>query len=548
MFGTQLSTRRVVRLAFPTLLATMLSSLESTKAQQAGQAVTSPRDSEQPGARDPKAPNVASVAVMVAMPPRAELQQLLRQASNDAVALAKKNIRSSPWALTTIAATQAKAGDHDGARATFAEATKEAEGAFGGVPKLRSLWRVAHVEIECGLKEDPLGLLQRSVEGLPKVMGDFQVESDIIRMLADIAQDEVAIGARDDAHRTVERLLEFSKTFFAITSIANARDVVAPNIAAALAATGDFKGAFRWSDGVPPKGKVFGEIAIAAAKSLDRERARKFVREVADRLAKFNSADQTYFALSDLAEAQARIGDVNEAKVSAKAIGIGPSRVNYDMTDGQPYALIRIAAVQHDAGDLAGAKETLRDAFRSVRDHPKMRGRDGRYDQVARAQIYNGDLDGAKQSIEAIEGKRYHSLALVARAQAAAGKVDAARESFGLALGDAGLPANNPAGPNPGRVLLPGVHQDMSAAALMGVADIQAMAGDVPGALKTVRSIDDESYQRSALEKVVSARATAGDVAGSLRLALDESKTPAERLAALEGVARGVDTRLQFGW
>ncbi len=72
------------------------------------------------------------------------------------------------------------------------------------------------------------------------------------------------------------------------------------------------------------------------------------------------------------------------------------------------------------------------------------------------------------------------------------------------------------------------------------------MAGDVPGALKTLRSIDDQNYQRFALEKVVSARATAGDVAGALRLALEESKTPEERRSALEGLGRGVDTRLSL--
>ncbi len=54
---------------------------------------------------------------------------------------------------------------------------------------------------------------------------------------------------------------------------------------------------------------------------------------------------------------------------------------------------------------------------------------------------------------------------------------------------------------------LPGVRQNMPASARRNLAEIQAMAGDVPGALKTLRSIDDQNYQRFALEKVVSARA-----------------------------------------
>jgi hypothetical protein len=62
----------------------------------------------------------------------------------------------------------------------------------------------------------------------------------------------------------------------------------------------------------------------------------------------------------------------------------------------------------------------------------------------------------------------------------------------------------------------------------------------------TLRSIDEEVYRQTALRQVVAARATAGDVAGALRLALDESKTPAERRSALQGLRQGVDARLSL--
>ncbi|MFI5454776.1 MAG: hypothetical protein ACHRXM_04935 [Isosphaerales bacterium] len=64
--------------------------------------------------------------------------------------------------------------------------------------------------------------------------------------------------------------------------------------------------------------------------------------------------------------------------------------------------------------------------------------------------------------------------------------------------------------------------------------------------MKTLRSIDNQNYQRFALQKVVSARAAAGDVAGALRLSLDESETPEERGAAIEGLGQGVDARLSL--
>jgi hypothetical protein len=257
-------------------------------------------------------------------------------------------------------------------------------------------------------------------------------------------------------------------------------------------------------------------------------------------------ADQMYLGLSDLAEAQARVGDIDAARQSAIAIGEGPSGVGYDMTDGQPYALIRVAAVQHQASDLAGARETLQSAFRSVRDHRKMRARDKRFDHVAMAQVANSDIGGALQTVGAMSGKRSQGLALIARAPAAAGDETAAQSTFARALADAGLSVKNPPPPNPD--LAPGMSQNMPASERMNLAEIQTMAGDTLAALKTIRSIDDENYQRFALNRVVSTRATAGDVAGALRLCLDEFETPEERRAALEGLGQGVDNRLSQKW
>jgi hypothetical protein len=82
----------------------------------------------------------------------------------------------------------------------------------------------------------------------------------------------------------------------------------------------------------------------------------------------------------------------------------------------------------------------------------------------------------------------------------------------------------------------------------MILAEIQAMAGNASGALKTIGSIDDPNYQQFNLTNVVSARAVAGDVAGALHLALDEFKTPQERRSALEGLGQGVDARLSQKW
>ena len=83
----------------------------------------------------------SSAAVIVSLPPREELHQLLRRAAGEAVLLAKAEPIPWSWCLTAIATAQAKAGDLEGARTTFAYAATEAEGGFGGDPYAE---RLAH--------------------------------------------------------------------------------------------------------------------------------------------------------------------------------------------------------------------------------------------------------------------------------------------------------------------------------------------------------------------------------------------------------------------
>jgi len=379
---------------------------------------------------------------------------------------------------------------------------------------------------------------------LAGVVGDYAKDTRTIDTFAVIVSDLAGIGAREDARNTVEQLLVFSRKFLDSSKIGNARDSVAPKIAAALAAVGDFEAAFAWSQGVQTEGNVLGEIALSASKSLNAAAARKLVGESARRLAKLKWADQTYFGLSDLAEAQARLGDVDAARRSATAIGVGSSRGGDDMTDGQPYALIRVAQVQRQASDSAGARTTLRDAFRIVKEHPAMRGRDGRYSQIAHAQIASGDIEGALETVAAIKENRSAILSSIARVQAAAGELIAAQATFARALRESGQSVEHPPVPSARLAQLPGVKQNMPASARMNLAEIQAMAGDAPGALNTLRTIDDEVYVRAAWRQIVAARATAGDVAGALALALDEAKKPEERRSALEGLGQGVDSRV----
>ncbi len=475
-------------------------------------------------------------AIFAPLPPAEELHRVLRQVAAELVGLAKEKPATFSRSLTTIAGVQAGAGDRDGARATFAEAVREAAGEFGGEPSPWALWRIGHFQAEAGLGAEALATLKRAVGALPGPAGDPTKDSQTVNTLVVIAQEQAVLGSREEARETADRLLGF-------TRIGPPRPTDAPGAAAALAAVGDFAGAFRWADGLPDAGNVVGKIAEAAARCLSPDAARPFLAEAAERLAKLKLADLTYFGLSDLAEAQARIGEVDAARRSARRIGEGPARDPVDSTDGQPYTLTRVALVQRTAGDLAGARETLRDGFRSIGDHPAMRGADGRYHQVALAQLVIGDLDGAQRSIEAMKAGRSGPLSALARAQASTGRVAEAGTTLARAIEEAGREVANPPPRDPSlpKSLL-GV-ENIPAVVRMAYAEIRATAGDVAGAVRTLGSIEESDYRRFALGKIVGARALAGDLAGAVRLGLDLSRTPEERRTALEGVGEGLQGR-----
>ena len=160
---------------------------------------------------DPQMVIGPSARIFAAMPPRDELHRLLRRASAEAVVLAKAKPNASSWTLTTIAAAQAKAGDKDGARATFADAATEAEGGFGGAASASNISRVGHHLAECGLKDQARLALQRAVKAMPGMVGTFNEDFQVVRTYSEVVQDQVGIGARDDARKSVELLLEFSK-------------------------------------------------------------------------------------------------------------------------------------------------------------------------------------------------------------------------------------------------------------------------------------------------------------------------------------------------
>jgi hypothetical protein len=262
-------------------------------------------------------------------------------------------------------------------------------------------------------------------------------------------------------------------------------------------------------------------------------------------MSKITDPAETYSGLSDLADAQARLGDIEAALNSALSIGEGKSSAAEDLTDGQPWALIRIAMEQKEAGNLVGARETLRLAYESVRKHPKMRGPSGRLFQVAEMQIQLDDLDGALRSVAAVErGRKAETLASIGLAQAITGETEKARSTLKAALQDAEFAREHPPGPE---IVFrpPPKGTSLPLEQIRRLAMVQGTAGQIEKALETARSIPDPSWKRWALTDIVLSRAKAGDLPTVLRLALSY-QSPEERRQALENLADGLSARLDL--
>jgi hypothetical protein len=193
---------------------------------------------------------------------------------------------------------------------------------------------------------------------------------------------------------------------------------------------------------------------------------------------------------------------------------------------------------------------------------------------VATALIGVSDLEGALRSLGSaprahvlVSLAQASTLGQIGRAQALAGREKEARQSINRALEVARTAAEPPkpepvADPKPttpggpvsmtfliGQVLsasgkvMPSTSEAESAK--IGLAELQAMAGETQNALKTMRELA-ENQRGFALRRIVSARAAAGDVAGALDLATREARTSDERRRALEGFGQGVDARLKL--
>jgi tetratricopeptide (TPR) repeat protein len=240
----------------------------------------------------------------------------------------------------------------------------------------------------------------------------------------------------------------------------------------------------------------------------------------------------------------------------ALSIGLGTQRGNGDVRDTQPYALLVIANEQDIQKDRAGAVQTLRIALKTIDDDPKMRGRDGRYEQVGSFLARFGAIASARSALDKMQMHQRDLLTCIARAERARGNETTARADFAKAVeltraelaGMMRSTAQATIVEEAARADLNSGEANQLVFNLAALAGVQAEAGDYADAKTTIeaaRAVKDPLKQgdlsAAVYASVTTGWAMSGDLAGAISLALDTDKATTKR-AALRGVAVGYRT------
>lgn len=441
--------------------------------------------------------------------------------------------RSSAYA--NIAVTQARAGDVAGAEATLAEARNE-DYRIGG------LFGVAQVLFQTGRKAEAAAWVMRAKDAIAALpasprasyyprLGQMQAAIDDIAGALQTAslippqQSGDVLAAVSDAYRRRfdERLkagdlAEARRLATAITTPAIRSGAYLALHKNRLAA-GDWDESLRALDEVADTdsdtANSYADLAQALVRAGDRPRARQVLARAAGRLGKMNELFVGYLVTANIAA-----GDLDGAK-----------RVIPFLRDKQN-ALLRYAIGQAEAGDLAGAKQTIAGmqkdhqhdrALTIVADRelaagnipaavqtlsmtadPKARS----YRKIAEAQLAAGDLAGALRHAAAITDVSGRSFLYtdIARGQLEHGQLDAALATV---------------------LLIPSA--DVAKYALWPIARWQADQGDVSGALATANRIADEPTRLAVYLDSARAQLAAGHRQGS-------AATAAQAKALVDGM------------
>ena len=494
-------------------------------------------------ARKDDAPN----PIIRPLPAPDEIKQVLREASDAAIALSREQVGPGSSPLPLIATAQARVGDRDGGLKTLraAEAVGDRE-----ERKPISNWstKLATAQRELGLNDEARRTFQEAARTASQMPADLRKAGLSVHELTMIVRTQLMIAGKEQARDTVKRLETLMDGILAASpelGVLFLRD-----LAAAQTMVGDLDGALVTVDRAaadPVRGDQLRRIVLASiaqeSEVLDPRDGRRVVDRLHEELERTKEFEAKREIQRPLVGLLARVGDAEEAYGLAREIAEGGSRDPRAVAFEHSQLLQRASHAQWVGGDLAGMCESLRRAVEAIPDYARS-DQDGANwcQQLASDQVRAGDLDGALKTLATLDRGKEGGLTLssIAWQFSLEGKTDRAVETLQKAREEAAaareaLPANLKLAPMLDRSAGP---------VLMRTAVVHALAAEVDQALAAARSISDKDRRGQALAMVVSMRARAGDLREALELALSFD-SPDDRRHALESLASGLLTRLK---
>ena len=264
-------------------------------------------------------------------------------------------------------------------------------------------------------------------------------------------------------------------------------------------------------------------IAEAQAKAKDRTGARNTLKEALKITAKIENPGSEDMGLGYIAAAQAKIGDIKEALHTAAALqDTGQDALN----NGDKIREIVEAQVQ--GKDIKGAIQTAH-----IIQEASTRGQ--ALAHIAIAQAEAGDQAGAKETIREVvwtaaelspDFEKALVLRDIAAAQKKVGDETGAREAIRLAR----QAADNVKGTVD------------TGSALSSKAHIYAIIGDIEGAVQIATTIQDDFHRTWTFTRIADAQVEAGDIHGALKSAA-AIENSSDRIRVLMDIARAVHNR-----
>jgi RNA polymerase sigma factor (sigma-70 family) len=316
------------------------------------------------------------------------------------------------WVLISVAEAQAKAKENEASAKTFAAA----------------LEAVKDVPDRDGFGSE-LDHRRRDVAEGQARAGDIQ---GALETAETINQDDARAGARAAVATAQAKAGDFKAAEETIATIAIEvrKGEAARALVAAQIKSGKLKEAERTAEGVThdlSRALVLLALVRAHHAAKDRAAAALFMqdaRKVITGIEDNERTDTRAVAEGALAEALAEMGDVTQARKTARAI---------KKAMWSACALRQVAGVQTRAGDYEGAMETAA----PIEDESD---RDSVIKEVVAAQAGAGDLRAALKTLETLNRSYWRAEALIeiAKAQTKAGDRDLAGQTFSQAFDAAG--------------------------------------------------------------------------------------------------------------